>query len=124
MKKGFSPLLGLLVAILFIRAIIPTGFMPDLSGNHVLVICTEFGFSNILVDKDNQPIPNHSHKQASDFCPFSLFANTVLASHNNHTIRTSEPLIKTIETPVLSLAGISSIFLQSNHPSRAPPKLL
>lgn len=66
----------LLVAAIGVQALIPTGFMPDFSGEKAtIVICTNSGFATITVDEDGQP--DHSdgkakdHSGAQSLCPYA-----------------------------------------------------
>lgn len=56
-----------------LRALIPTGFMPDFSavkdGKISVVICTAQGNKTITVTLDGKP--GHSQSKAHDICPFA-----------------------------------------------------
>lgn len=91
-------------AVFLLKALIPAGFMPDLSHGETfkLVICTATGPQTVLVDKDMNPLADgeasSSHPSPSDattggehltLCPFAVntamdtvSASVVMGTHN------------------------------------------
>ena len=70
-------LVKLLVLCFFLRALVPAGFMPDLSaardGVITITICTAYGISTISLDENGDPIdPEETPEQQSgDLCRFA-----------------------------------------------------
>lgn len=126
MCKAYSPFLWLLVTVFFIRALVPAGFMPDVSGRHLLTICSGTGTATILVDQNNQPLSestSHHPDQAGlvDFCPFSLLSASLLIQPTTQFSFLKPLIVESDGMPAFFLAGILPLSLQNNHLSRAPP---
>ncbi|MFM2042913.1 MAG: hypothetical protein RLY86_1489 [Pseudomonadota bacterium] len=70
---------GILLVVMFVRALIPAGFMPDAEaasrGGFALVICTGMGERTILVDADGLPLqesdPGNTGIPPSPLCAFA-----------------------------------------------------
>lgn len=79
--------LTLLAIIILLRAIVPVGFMPDLSqlanGVFEVVICSGDGLSTITVDGDGNPVAPHGSDTGpveDGLCPFAVAAAVALAA--------------------------------------------
>ena len=71
-------LLFLLLAVV-LRAVIPAGYMPDMSGKAFfqMTICTLNGPETITVDQDMQPIDAHdTQADKQNGCDFALLGHT------------------------------------------------
>ena len=124
MQKAFTPFLWLLVTIFFIRALLPTGFMPDVSGQHLLAICSGNGMQTIAVDKDNQPVPDQpTHQTNSDHCPFAPLSAALLNNDNGNENLVAAPLIVSKDMIMIVAQTILPTSLDGHHQSRAPPTL-
>lgn len=80
-----SWLARLLVATVVLRALVPVGFMPDLSrlasGTIQLVICTGTGSKLVTLDENGKPVPAKSSAHADQACPFAGSVLTALPQH-------------------------------------------
>ncbi|MFV3075873.1 hypothetical protein [Niveispirillum fermenti] len=79
LRHGRTLFAGLLLLALFLRAMIPPGYMPDLSamgeGGLPLVICTGGLDSTLLVDKNGQPLRTADMPAPGDsMCLFAALA--------------------------------------------------
>lgn len=70
-------MLKLILALFFLRALVPAGFMPDLAaaqdGVITITICTPQGISTILLDENGAPVdPDRTPEpQTGDHCWFA-----------------------------------------------------
>lgn len=123
-----------LCAVFLLKALIPAGFMPDLSRDDAftLVICTATGPQTVLVDKDMKPLTgddaSSSHHSSDDttqtvdhvtLCPFAV--NTAM----DHV--SSVAGVKTVSVAMMS-QNIFPVFLHyerirffGNASSQSPP---
>ena len=70
-----SGILVLLLLVFAIRAMVPAGFMPDLSQNsgHLITICSGVEMKQVMVGEDGQPVQEHVQKT----CPYSFLSATM-----------------------------------------------
>jgi hypothetical protein len=115
----------LLLAVFMLRALIPTGWMPQTSGadGMTLVICTVAGLKEITLDPDGHPQPADDTNQANaghDPCPFAS------------TAKFAPPALAAIFVPPHNGTGIAPVAHAPASPSathlrlaesRAPPVL-
>lgn len=84
MLKIWQKLIILTVLPLFLlKAVIPAGFMPDLTSLHQgiikMTICTWDGTKDIDVDANTlQPVDNHTQKTHQKICPFAATLTSFL----------------------------------------------
>lgn len=74
----------LIVGLFLLRAIVPAGFMPDLSaladGRLTVVVCTASGPQTIELDANTEPAnETPAIPSAGDFCPFGFTTQQALA---------------------------------------------
>ena len=116
----------LLLAAFMLRALIPTGWMPQTSdgGDGVtLVICTVAGLQEITLGPDGHPQPADDTNQANlghDPCPFAS------------AVKFTPPALAAILVPPAYVAGVAPVAHEVVPPSathlrlaesRAPPVL-
>ncbi len=114
----------LLLTAFMLRALIPTGWMPQASttGDGVtLVICTVAGLQEITLGPGGHPTSDSSQNAGSDPCPFAAVAKfTPPALMPLLVLPTDygavEPLRHTTETPAATHLRLAE--------SRAPPVLI
>jgi len=123
MQKAFTPFLWLLVTIFFIRALLPTGFMPDMSGQHLLAICSGNSLTTIAVDDNNQPIEEDQQHTQTDPCPFAPFSAALLDNHHAGDDLVPAPLMISKAMTVIVAQNILPTSLDGHHQSRAPPQI-
>lgn len=123
MQKAFTPFLWLLVTIFFIRALLPTGFMPDMSGQHLLAICSGSSMITIAVDDNNQPIHEDQQNTQTDPCPFAPFSAAFLDNPQVDDNLVPAPLVISKAMTVIVALNILPTSLDGHHQSRAPPQL-
>ncbi|WP_435641747.1 DUF2946 family protein [Micavibrio aeruginosavorus] len=108
----------LVVLAVFVRAMVPVGYMPGDrdDGTFTMVICSGFGTQTITVDEHGQPITGEQ-QQSGEHCPFA----PVLASD------VPEPVtLAAINAPYSVFVEIWSDHIRDRHAvarasSRAPP---
>lgn len=118
-----TPVLGLLIAALVFRALIPMGFMPTQgeNGHLVMELCAGFGTKSVVVDLGDDAAPS-SDAGAELFersvCGFAVAALTVPPA-----TQPAFPAILALQSPV-ALAPVTAIttpsILKAESP-RAPP---
>ncbi len=127
MQKAFTPFLWFLVTIFFIRALLPTGFMPDISGQHMLAICSGDGLKTIIVDGNNQPLPSSPDQSPNrsnlNHCPFAPFSAAFLLNPYSGDSLVDAPVIISKEMIIIVAENIRHTSLNNHHQSRAPPTL-
>lgn len=67
----------LLLMALFLRALIPSGFMPSFGGPDGMVsvvICSAAGSKLVTLDADGKPIPDKPAKHSTELCAFASHA--------------------------------------------------
>ncbi len=116
----------LLLAAFMLRALIPTGWMPQTSDGAdgvTLVICTVAGLQEIALGPEGQPQPADDGSQANaghDPCPFASVA------------KFTPPALTAILVPPANVAGVAPVAHAAALPSathlrlaesRAPPVL-
>ena len=116
----------LLLAVFMLRALIPTGWMPQTSTSGdglTLVICTVAGLQEITLGPDGHPQPSDDTSQANaghDPCPFASVA------------KFTPPALMAILVPPANVAGVAPVAHAPAPPpathlrlpeSRAPPVL-
>src|SRR5687767_8251136 len=117
---------GLTVVLLtafMLRALIPTGWMPQASttGDGItLVICTVAGLQEITLGPDGHPQPAGDEGQANDPCPFAAVAKFTPPALTPLLVLPTdygavEPLRHTPEAPAATHLRLAE--------SRAPPVL-
>lgn len=77
----------LLAVVILVRALVPVGFMPDLSrladGVYEIVVCTGDGLGTITVDSAGDPVSPDGSGSApvqNSLCPFAAAAAVALAT--------------------------------------------
>lgn len=74
-----TPVLGLLMAALVFRALIPTGFMPGHeNGKLVMELCSGFGTKSVVVDLGDKQF-SHSSARLFDHSPCGFAAGALPA---------------------------------------------
>jgi len=69
---GRTGIFILLLLVFAIRASVPVGFMPDVSGGEWVTICSGVESKTIHVGNDGQPIEDSDSSEQA--CPFSFLA--------------------------------------------------
>ncbi len=115
-----TPVLGLLMAALVFRALIPTGFMPTHeNGTLVMELCSGFGTKSVVVDLDDQE-SSTSSSQLFEHSPCGFAAAALSAPP-------PEPLTFPVTANLHSTAGITETSPPAApsprraHAPRAPP---
>ena len=116
----------LCLAVFGLRALLPTGFMPDLraleAGQVEIVLCGAGGGFTVPVDEDGFPLPESgkSTSKATD-CPFGLALSKYFLSGYAET----PPPFHYAPAALIALPTGSWAILPSGPPlgSRAPPLL-
>jgi hypothetical protein len=115
----------LLLAAFMLRALIPTGWMPQSSDTDgmTLVICTVAGLQEITLGPDGHPPPSDDSSQANaghDPCPFAS------------AVKFTPPALAAILVPPNDVVGVAPVAQEPIPPSathlrlaesRAPPVL-
>ncbi len=116
----------LVLGALFLRALVPAGFMPDLGaladGAYPITICSGGFEKTILLDKDGNPVDQPAPHASESPCVFAAVVSLAL------------PLLAAILLPLLALAPLARWVPSSSAPTpfprppglagpRAPPAL-
>lgn len=112
-------LLGLMLVALLGRAILPAGYMPDVSaqGTLSLAVCTGDGMQTLLLELAGQP---NNDDGGLDACPFGILAAQAMPASAAALARTASNAREILPRPVLrTLPPLSA----RGPPlgSRAPP---
>lgn len=112
----------LVVLAVFLRAMIPVGYMPGDrdDGTFTMVICSGFGTQTITVDAQGQPVNDTDHPQSGEHCPFA----PVLSGDIPHPVTWAG-----ITTPYSNFVDVWSDHIRDRHAvarasSRAPPSFV
>jgi hypothetical protein len=112
------------IALAFlVRAMIPTGFMPDFSGKHAIQICSGADLITVYVDGNGQSIPVHAgNSDIKKSCPFS-FLSASLSAADGFSAQTymDKPLVTALGMSPLKLHETRSFDAGNPVSSRAPP---
>lgn len=76
-----SPIIGLLMAALLFRALVPAGFMPAQAenGEIVMQLCSGFGTKSVVVDLGNGSATHDSGSQLFEHSPCGFAAAAMVA---------------------------------------------
>jgi hypothetical protein len=129
-RRGRALAAGLLLLALFLRAMVPPGYMPDLSalgeGGLPLVICTGNVQKTLLVDKDGAPVKTSDAPSPGEIpCLFAALAalagSLLLVAALLVTVRPARQLAY---RPVSRITWPAYIRLPGDIPPRAPPSFV
>lgn len=115
------------MALCILRALIPYGFMPDTSGQHILTICSGAETLSILVDQNNTPIKNTENNTdpkhfSAEICPFSFLSSALLHNPPDKATFIPAPILTATGMTAIIRVTIPSLSLDESHHSRAPPQ--
>jgi len=85
-----KPVAAFVALLIFMQAMIPAGFMPDLQawgqGLIRVTICTGHGPETIIVDQNQDSAPSHKNDNLAKnkFCPFSFAPNFTASQHAHY----------------------------------------
>lgn len=116
------PVLGLLMAALVFRALIPAGFMPMQSANGEIVmqLCSGFESKAVSVSLDDEGTPNQqSTFLDSSHCGFSASSAPPLASNTAVAFALANA---PHAVPVASLPAARPLSIHRTQSPRAPPR--
>ena len=109
---GVPPLALLLAALVLLRALIPAGFMPDLSdaasGRFSILICTAAGTRALIADPTGAPKAPGDAEHASvveGLCPFAAAGAMALAGLMVVLARPRRPLARALPPSSEAVAG-------------------
>ncbi|MCG2634553.1 MAG: DUF2946 domain-containing protein [Gammaproteobacteria bacterium] len=123
-RAPHHPLIWLTLLALGLRALIPVGFMPNLSGEDgtPIIICSAGVYRTILIDgSGDQSGPDHApgQVQVQAHCPYSLFLGEPALPGANALAAFITPAI---HRPVGFIPVDSTLHQPENsHQPRAPP---
>lgn len=116
---GNRSLLAVLTLVFLIRALVPSGFMPDFSGKHAIQVCSGTEIKTIMVGDNGSSVPA-DHQKAH--CPYS-FLSTAFNEPPAYYPTITVPVLTAIDTlPAILVLDTHRFFL--SPPSRAPPSLI
>jgi hypothetical protein len=96
-----SAFLAFIALAFLVRALVPTGFMPDFSGKHAIQICSGTDLVTVYVDGNGNPAPAHSGDESSGSCPFS-FLSAALSPEEGFSAQSY------LDVPVVTALGMVS----------------
>jgi hypothetical protein len=116
-----TPIIGLLMAALLFRALVPAGFMPAQAedGRIVMQMCSGFSTKSVVVDLGTDSANHDSGSQLFDHSPCGFTASGLVPTPAIAQFPVTTPL-DTLATS----AGTQSIVIASirrAHSPRAPP---
>ena len=111
-------LLGLLLAAMFVRSLIPAGYMPAFSSQGTpVVLCTAQGAMVVSLDANGQPVETHAQVE----CPFAFALGMAAAPTAAGTMQPPAPAVEAVAaacSPAVAAAPPSSFC------ARGPPSLV
>ncbi len=113
----------ILLLIFAIRAMVPVGFMPDFSGQHLITICSGVESKTIAVGEDGQPVsPDHAPSEEHP-CPFSFLSSSLSVADISgmesvwFRVEFPEPVIFAEDVPAHNLYHAGQFVLKHAPPS-------
>lgn len=107
-------------ALVFLaRAMVPVGFMPDFSGQHLVQICSGTEIKTVMLDENGMPVSS-DHQKAP--CSFSFLSAFFDGPEEFYQIFETPDFLETADVPFLQSFEIYRLHL--SPPSRAPPLLI
>lgn len=107
-----------LLAALFVRALVPDGFMP--AKGELVEFCTLHGARMVLADPDTGELLPEEQQTAQGTCPWSLLLTTLATPTPPADLRSLAVADAAAPGPAISRTGRASLILP---PARAPPTL-
>lgn len=107
-----------LLAALFVRALVPDGFMP--AKGELVEFCTMHGARMVLADPDTGELLPDEQQAAQGTCPWSLLLTTLAVPTPPPSLHGLAAPDAAAPGPAISRAGRPSLSLP---PARAPPSL-
>lgn len=111
-------LLALLLAAVFVRSLVPAGYMPAFSAQGTpVVLCTAQGAIVVSLDADGQPVETHAQVE----CPFAFALGMAAAPPPAGTVEfpAAAAVPALVATPESVSAAAATPFS-----ARAPPRLV
>jgi hypothetical protein len=110
-------LLGTLLAALFVRALVPEGFMP--AQGELVELCTMHGQRMVMVDPLTGEFVDADEDGSAPPCPFSLILTALAAPSAPALLLGTTPVAVPVAAPALMPDGRASLALPQ---ARAPPR--
>jgi hypothetical protein len=105
-----------LLAALFVRALVPDGFMP--AKGELVEFCTMHGVRMVLADPDTGELLPEEQQAAQGTCPWSLLLTTLATPSSPRRLHGLAVADAAVPGVAVSRTGRSSIVVP---PARAPP---
>jgi hypothetical protein len=107
-----------LLAALFVRALVPDGFMP--AKGELVEFCTLHGARMVLADPDTGELLSEEQQAAQGTCPWSLLLTTLAVPNLPPPLYGLAAADAAVPSAAISRAGRPSLVVP---PARAPPSL-
>ncbi len=111
-------LFSALLAALFVRALVPDGFMP--AKGELVEFCTLHGARMVLADPETGALLPDEQQAAQGTCPWSLLLTTLATPTLSSPSHALEAPDHALPSPGITRAGRASLVVP---PARAPPSL-
>lgn len=117
-----TPIIGVLMAVLLFRALIPAGFMPAQAenGEIVMQLCAGFGTKSVVVDFGPGHASQDPGAQLFDHSPCGFAAAAVSAPPPTPLTLSTSATADSLANPSDTGSVITPV-LQRAHSPRAPP---
>ncbi|MEQ1695724.1 MAG: DUF2946 family protein [Hyphomicrobiaceae bacterium] len=112
----------MLILFVVLKALVPVGYMPDLSGGLAaspLVICSVSGTTTMTLDETGNPLGEQHRAQPDEMCPFGAISDQQLLTHDQP--RLPAPEFATVFVTAATRAILPPVRAGPVLGSRAPP---
>ena len=116
-RRHHPLLISALLVALFVRALVPEGFMP--AKGEMVELCTMHGPRMAMADPETGELIETEDGQSAPPCPFSLILTALAAPSVPALHFATPPPIALLATPERLPTGRASLALP---PARAPPR--
>jgi hypothetical protein len=117
-RRHHPLLISTLLVVLFVRALVPEGFMP--AKGEMVELCTMHGPRMALTDPETGELIETEDEQSAPPCPFSLLLTAVAAPSVPALHFATAPAAAHVVAPERLPTGRASLALP---PARASPRL-
>lgn len=117
-------LLMLALMAIFLRALVPAGYMPDMhrADGFAMTICTMDGPQKIFVK--NTDAPQSEHESVAKHCDFSLLSHTPYNAAAVVAFALAAPFEKMTSAQFVLNDIVHPVFVHAQARPRAPPVLV